>query len=60
MVATSAVLLLFSRAQASAAEPTPPQNPTERGDAAMNASKWDEAVKAYTEAIEREPQKAGN
>jgi tetratricopeptide (TPR) repeat protein len=34
------------------------ENPTERGDAAMRAGNYTEAVQIYAEAIDREPQKA--
>lgn len=51
----SLVLLLSSLLQAAAQE-----NPTERGDAAMEAGKYYEAVAAYTEAIDREPNKSAN
>src|SRR6266567_8278033 len=36
------------------------ENPSERGDAAMNAGNYAEAVAAYTDAINREPNKAGH
>ena len=47
------VLVLFLGLTARAQD-----TPTARGDAAMEARKYDEAVAAYTEAIQQEPKKA--
>ena len=51
----SSVFLLLGPAIFAAEE-----TPTERGDAAMKAGNYTEAAAAYTDAINREPNKAGH